>query len=80
MRPGQGRNDALYRYACVMREMVEEGVVDEARARSELMQAAYINGSIRKRGRDQCLATIQSGFGMVERKFAAWRAQGGTKP
>jgi hypothetical protein len=48
-------------------------VLDEDRAKMELLSAAYINGSIKKKGRAQCLATIMSGFATVERKFAERR-------
>jgi hypothetical protein len=70
-RPGTGRNQALYNYACVYREIMAEGRAELTREEAVrlLMYAAGSNGSIKKRGREQCMATILSGFGMVERKL-----------
>jgi hypothetical protein len=70
-RPGTGRNQALYNYACVYREIMAEGRAELTRDEAVrlLMYAAGSNGSIKKRGREQCMATILSGFGMVERKL-----------
>jgi hypothetical protein len=70
-RAGTGRNQALYNYACVYREIMAEGRADLTREEAVrlLMYAAGSNGSIKKRGREQCMATILSGFGMVERKL-----------
>jgi hypothetical protein len=70
-RPGQRRNEALHYYACVYREIMAEGHSGLTREEAIrlLMYAAGSNGSIKKRGRDQCLATILSGFAMVERKL-----------
>jgi hypothetical protein len=66
-----GRNQALYNYACVYREIMAEGRAELTREEAVrlLMYAAGSKGSIKKRGREQCMATIFSGFGMVERKL-----------
>jgi hypothetical protein len=74
-RPGQRRNEALHYYACVMREIMAEGrsKLTPDRAIRLLMIAAGSNGSIKKRGREQCMATILSGFAMVERKLEELR-------
>jgi hypothetical protein len=70
-RPGTGRNQALYNYSCVYREIMAEGRAELTREEAVrlLMYAAGSNGSIKKHGRDRCMATVLSGFGMVERKL-----------
>jgi hypothetical protein len=70
-RHGDGRNAALYRYACVYWEIMAEGrsKLTPERAVKLLMYAAGSNGSIKKHGRDRCMATILSGFRMVDRKL-----------
>jgi hypothetical protein len=68
-KPKGKRNDGLFYAAAVYREIIEEGKLTPKRAIGLLMTGALINGSVRDKGRDQCMATILSGFAMVESKL-----------
>jgi hypothetical protein len=67
-RPGN-RNACLHWAACTYAEIIAEGRLKPEVAMGLLMSAAHLNGLVRDDGREQCRATILSGFSLVERKL-----------
>jgi hypothetical protein len=62
LRPGGGRNIALFRAACSLGKFAHNGIVTDHEVRSALMDAARVNGYVAKDGEHQAQLTITSGF------------------
>jgi hypothetical protein len=64
MGEGEGRNRALFNKAvCFREEFIRSGIITWAGAESLLLEAARLNGYIRKDGIDEAIATVRSGLG-----------------
>jgi hypothetical protein len=78
MAPNHKRNDILFWVGCRFAELIVDGRLRPDDAIWFLMNGARANGLREEDGDRQCMITIASAFGTVERQLAgAWRQSNG---
>jgi hypothetical protein len=78
MAPNHKRNDILFWVGCRFAELIVDGRLRPEHAIWFLMNGARTNGLREEDGDRQCMITIASAFGTVERQLAgAWRQSNG---